>query len=58
VWECRARADGRGYKCKVHAGPRERIHEIHCEEKDGLEEEPREPEHQEQPEDDAHAAPA
>jgi hypothetical protein len=58
VWECRARAEGQGYQCKVHAGPRERIHEIHCEEKDGLEPEPQEPEHEEQPEDDAHAAPA
>ena len=33
VWECRARGHGRTFECKVHAGPREKIHAIHCDEK-------------------------
>ena len=32
VWECRARARGREFKCKVHVGPREKIRKLHCDE--------------------------
>jgi hypothetical protein len=33
VWECRARARDGEFECKVHVGPREKIHAIHCHEK-------------------------
>jgi hypothetical protein len=30
VWECRTLARHSRFTCKVHAGPREKIHEVHC----------------------------
>jgi len=30
VWECRTLARHSRFSCTVHAGPREKVHEVHC----------------------------
>ena len=34
VWECRAHTAHDRFSCEVHAGPREKIHELECERED------------------------
>ena len=31
VWECRAHSGETRFSCEVHAGPREKVHEVECE---------------------------